>query len=448
MFFRLIFIPFCLVLTASACHRPPEKPHVIFIMVDTLRQDYLGLYGFEGNISPHLDRFADESFVFENAYTPSSWTRPAIVSLFTAKDAACICTHICYGTRAISKSDATLAKDFKERGYKTAALVGNYLIRSEWGYDVGFSSFVEPSSWSEFSDQDLLRRGSDLINSTTEPLFLYIHLMGTHIPYSFNETFFNELKDSPSLGDNRILTDGDLERGDPNIRASIPFQGQEKFRELRTWRGTYASSIRVLDENLNLFLKDLSNKKILDKSIVIVTADHGEGFFEHDVTGHGNGLTDELIRIPLIIRFPSGKKGRIKGSVSLSDLRKMLANFIDDPLTRRLDRYPQSYPLGRKIVSGCMGIPLGQKDRKIGFSIQDEQFKLIWTEKEKFQFFDRVADPKEQINTLILSIDKAKPYINQLNTIMETAGDCAPGKEVATLPKDYLEQIKSLGYAN
>ena len=171
----------------------PEPPNLILVVADTLRADYLGFYGFDGDVSPILDRLAAESVVFENCFSQAPWTKPSAASLLTSLYPG---THGLtdheggYGseeprTSVLPDSAVTLAEILGERGYRTGAFVANSFLARDYGFAQGFDVYDDYAAPAETpADEILVHAGRWLEHSDQDrPFFLYVHLMDVHWPY-------------------------------------------------------------------------------------------------------------------------------------------------------------------------------------------------------------------------------------------------------------------------
>ena len=317
----------------TTTRRPPS---VVLILVDTLRADYLGAYGFDGPVSPNLDAFAGESVLFERAFSQAPWTKPSIASLFTSlqPETHKVLSHEGkYGdaehgsTEALPAEAATIAESFQAAGYATAAFVANPWMLREHGFAQGFDVYDQHEGGLPPTTEAMLRpvRRWLAARKPGEPFFLYLHLMDVHGPYDAPDADYEAVRDSPGLGPAHTLTAEEMS-GLRRYLLRARWVNGDDVRELRTWRGRYAAGVHAVDRQLGPFLEEMKQSRVLDESIVVVTADHGEELCDNGGWDHGFRLWDNQIRVPLLVHLPGGAGAgrRVEDVVSLIDLMPTL----------------------------------------------------------------------------------------------------------------------------
>lgn len=280
----------------------PPRPNVLLVSIDSLRADHVHAYGYERPTSPTIDSIAADGVLFEQAISPSSWTLPTHVTLLTALPPE---LHRVENHRLrLSERGVTLAEMLREAGYETAAVVGGPLLRSFYGHDQGFDLY-DDSTAAERSDAHrgitspkLVDRAMAWVRGWHErggdaPFFLFLHLWDVHYDYA-PPAPYDTMFDPDYTGD---LDATDFERH-PDIRADMP------KRDLEHLRALYDGEIRFTDEQLGRLIEVLRSYGALDDTIVVVTADHGDEFFEHGRKGHRKTLFEEIVRIPFVLRYP------------------------------------------------------------------------------------------------------------------------------------------------
>jgi arylsulfatase A-like enzyme/Flp pilus assembly protein TadD len=271
----------------SLCLR--ESPNILLISVDTLRADHVGAYGAEVK-TPAIDGIAEQGVVFEKALAPVPVTLPSHTSLFTGS------LPIFHGVRdngsfRLADRHETLAESFKAAGYRTAAFIGSFALDSRFGLDQGFDTYNDfYGDTSGFSDFGISERPADevlepalswLNDGGNEPWFVFVHIWDPHHPYSPPPPF------------------RERHPGDP-----------------------YTGEVAYVSDALGRLLSELEAQSKLDNTLIVFTADHGEGLGQHGETTHGMFAYESTLHVPLILHWngvlPEGR--RISSRVRLIDV--------------------------------------------------------------------------------------------------------------------------------
>jgi arylsulfatase A-like enzyme len=326
----LMIAPVVLVLTTGCGERPPTVsgsgtpvhtgPNVLLISIDTLRADHLGVYDYHRPTSPHIDRLAAAGVVFENHISSTSWTLPAHAALFSSLPDS---VHGCTDTdRVLAGEITTLAERFRNAGYETAGFFAGPYLHPAFGLGQGFQHYENCTSYARTLDQSPARAWAmdpegmpqshrDVTNPTvyarltrwldgqrTGTFFAFVHLWDVHfdfMPPPPYDTMFDPDYDGPITGENFFF--------DKRIRAGMA------PRDLEHLVALYDGEIAWTDEFVGRIITKLEKEGLLDETVIAVTSDHGTAFFEHGLKGHRNGLWDELIRVPFVIRYPAALEG-------------------------------------------------------------------------------------------------------------------------------------------
>ncbi len=293
-----------------------SRPNVLLLVCDTLRADHLGCYGYTRPTSPNIDEFASGALLFENALSSSPWTRPSMGSLFTS-----LYPHqhkAFYWEDQLDNDCLTLAEIFRNFNYSTFAIQTNVLVTQYYNFHQGFQRFDEIIN--EKADKVTEKFNSWISKNKTKPFFAYLHFMDVHLPYEapreFNrifepETIDSVLNDIPGAYEVRILNE-----------VGLSPQDKQHFINM------YDAEIRYFDHYFGQIIDNLKKLDILEDTIIVLTADHGEEFWDHNGCEHGHTLYNELIHIPLIIKYSSKLQSkRIKTHVKLQDLTPTLLNL-------------------------------------------------------------------------------------------------------------------------
>jgi arylsulfatase A-like enzyme len=277
-------------------------PLVVLYLVDTLRADHLGLYGYRRGTDPELRRFAQDAVVFDAAIASSSWTKPSVASLFTSLPAS---EHRCVQFYTpLDPSFVTLAERMREAGYATGAVVANRLVHAKDGrFDQGFAFFTsppEPQRAAEVVDEAL----RFLDDRKGRPTFLYVHALDPHSPYSPPPPFDRRYGPAPTAA----------------RPASEPYH-YRKRDDLARIVAQYDGEIAYGDREFGRFVQALKQRGLYDRALIVFLSDHGEEFLDHGDWVHGHTLFDELVRVPLVVKYPGRQHAgrRVGHQVQLLD---------------------------------------------------------------------------------------------------------------------------------
>lgn len=301
---------------------PPDRPNIVIYLVDALRRDHLGVYGYDRPVSPRLDAFARSSVVFDRAVAQAPWTRPSVASLFTGL------LPPQHGVETLDDGlppeATTLAERLEAAGYDTAAFVTNVHVSGPLGFDQGFGRFElfpeRPESAGGHVPSDTITRAVTgyLDGRTSErPYFAYVHASDPHAPYAPGPAWHERF--APTAP--RRLSSVEVRRlGVPGA----PAERRQAAVDL------YDAEVAFNDDSFGALLDDLEARGDLDRTIVVFTADHGEALGEHGEWEHGASLRAGQIEVPLVIRFPDGRWAgqRVGDVVGLVDVMPTLLRSL------------------------------------------------------------------------------------------------------------------------
>jgi arylsulfatase A-like enzyme len=301
--------------------RVDVRPNVLLVSIDSLRADHLGSYGYARDTSPTIDRLAREGVLFETAISSAPWTIPAHATMLTGLPPE---VHgVNSWLHRLGPEAYSVAEVMQGAGYDTAAFVSGPTVMAQYGFDQGFALFDE--SMAE-PDRKRSARGTTspglvaLVDGFLErwsgsgrvaPFFVFLHMWDVHYDYA-PPAPYDRMFDPDYRGD---VTADDFERN-RRINARMA------RRDLEHVIALYDGEIRFTDDHLGRIVARLRGLGVLDDTIVVVTSDHGDEFFEHGWKGHAKTLFDEVIHVPLVIRYPrriaSGQ--RVAAQVRLMDI--------------------------------------------------------------------------------------------------------------------------------
>jgi len=372
-------------LLVLGCARPPtDRPNIIIVLVDALRPDHLGCYGYRLPTSPAIDAFSTEGVVFTEAVSVADWTKPAVPSLLTSLypsqhgvfEGSASDTEGKVTSDILGESLVTLGEMLQGAGYATAAFVMNAQLKGFLGFQQGFELFAEDLGEASQIIARFLAWLDD--RPGDRPFFVYLHFLDVHWPYTPPPPY------DTMFGD--YTSQLDLAAHDPKALRQRINDGELTLAatDVLHLASQYDGEIRAFDDQFAELYATLKRRHLLEHTWIVLTADHGEEFYEHGKIGHGNSLYEELLRVPLVIRGPSATPGaRVSTPVSLIDIVPTALDVAGLPLAPSL--------MGRSLRRGLEG---GALDRRPTFAesrhkydyaraIRTSGFKYIESFKER-----------------------------------------------------------------
>lgn len=422
-----------LVLVATGCSRgpAPDPPNVLLITLDTTRADHLGVYGYARDTSPNLDRLASEAIVYENAYSTSSWTLPAHASLFTGKFPSshgarrdregplilADAVHAPESTRArgMSPEERTLATILRTQGYATAGFVAGPWLMQPFGLGRGFETWDDENvvmggrPARELSDRAL----AWLAREPREPFLLFLNYFEPHAPYAPPDGF---------------------------SRAFLPAGARPDAGNASQARDLYDAEILYMDFELGRLLDALRERGLYERTLVVVTADHGELLGEHAQWGHGQALWEPLVRVPLIVK-PAGPRQatqRLERRVSLVDVLPLILRELG------LDREePGSAP---GVLAELRLAPL-RGEATTWRALWRGSLKYLSSSRGEQHLFDLAQDPEEREDLAAGQTERTTDLARELET---TLAELPPPLETlgpeTVVGAETVEALRALGY--
>ncbi len=310
------------VLAACGAGPPDEtpesrRPNVVLYVVDTVRADRLGVYGYEKPTSPRLDAFATTAVLFENAYAQSSWTRPAVASLFTGLLPP---AHRTVGRRSVLPEDVTtLAEILAANGYEGMGLARNPNVGRAFGFAQGFARFRSEDRERDETMLDRVRSWLDERQSADRPFFLFLHAIDPHGPYD-PAPEFEEMFDAGAAPE-EYRTVRYLLRLNRGEAAPGPGTAEALSR-------LYDAEVAQNDRAFGELLDELEIRGLGDDTAVVHVSDHGEEFAEHGRWEHGLSLYEEVLRVPLVMRLPGVAPRRVEAPAQHVDVLPTLLGYL------------------------------------------------------------------------------------------------------------------------
>lgn len=447
---------------------PTSRPNVVLISVDTLRADRLGCYGYGRPTSPHIDAFAREGVRFETAVSQAPWTTPSHISLLTSLYPS---THRVNqgwgeldrfqhgrsGYRVLAEEVTTLAEAFAVAGYRTLALTGGGPISGDLGFAQGFDVYRESNSLQETGPQlfDWLRQYDGV------PFLLFFHTFVVHAPYTSTQ-----LTGEVLTAQERLELDAAWER--------LPLQDVSAYerllRELGHFRkevtsALYDGDVQVMDMLVGQFFDEMRRRHMDERTLVVLTADHGEEFGEHDPSrfydAHCRTVYDEVIRVPLLLRLPGKLPAGtvVRSPVELIDVAPTILDLAGIETPRAMQ--------GRSLLPLVRGGSHRQAMSLTEATCDGPEIKALRGERLKYvaeyglgaadgdrsgvsgpriaeRLFDLSSDPRE---TRPVSAGRKMARMREaLEARLDAATRDATSGQAQPLDPRVLEQLRSLGY--
>lgn len=452
-----------LLLSAASCaDRSP--PNVLLLVVDTLRADRLGVYGNRRGLTPFLDSLAERGTVFVHAYAASSWTIPSVASLMTSRYSS---QHhvITFGSR-IADSELTFAEAMQPLGYTAGGFSANVQLLQRLGFAQGFQGWL-PLERSRHvpTAAELRRQGLEWLDGAWQagsrrPAMLYFQFMEPHGPYDPPEPYRSRFLDG---ADPAALTLALVQKQQTAGQAAITRE------DLRGWELLYDGEVATVDAEIKILFDELERRGFLDDAIVVVTADHGEEFWEHSGLQHGRTLYDESVRVPLIVVAP-GYRGRqrVTERVSLIDVGPTLLELLHLPPQARFEGrslVPMLQPASlRARLAGWFADPPAPRQADVVLELRPktgalmdnrlhvegivrDDSKLLVERDGASRTYDLTQDPGELMpdppQLAPAAKDLAAALAARNASSSASAGDAAP---IETIDEATKEQLRALGY--
>ena len=278
-------------LTASGCNvSNSQKPNIVLIIIDTLRADHLGCYGYYRNTSPVIDSLAASGIVFTRCQAQAPWTLPAHATIWTGLTVRSHRT-VMLGTESygLNPEFETISTILGANGYITLGFVNSPYLAEDFGFNRGFDHYSMHLSGHGLAavTVDEVLKWFEENTGNPSPKLLVVHLFDVHAPYSAPGGFDLRFSETGSAGGTNWQTDSLNNVINPE--------------DLQHLVNMYDGEIAWVDSQIGRLLQGLRRYGVLDNAMVIVTSDHGEEFFDHGSWSHGHSLYQELLHVPLII---------------------------------------------------------------------------------------------------------------------------------------------------
>jgi arylsulfatase A-like enzyme len=442
-----------LFLAPGCARRVPDRPDILLVTIDTLRADHCSAYGYGRPTTPRLDALAARGVRFQSAYAPMATTSPAHATLFSGM--LPLWHGLTKNGQVLEPGQRLLAGALRGAGYRTSAVVSSFVLDRRFGLAAGFDDYDDRFSGSNPSmkagaweghkvETPFDRRGDETRARAAAwlraqgylqrerppgqaPFFLWVHFFDPHSPY-----------DPP-----------------PAHRDRFPPRSGEKLdREI----AAYDAEIHFADEALGGLLDELAAAGTLERTLTVVTADHGEGLMQHGHMEHGLQIYEEAVRVPLVVHWPArlGRPRVVEGPVLLADLAPTLAEVAGLS-------WPEHPGQGRSLAAILHGraapdvrrevllqrrrydgpLATGEQPRGAKFALRAGRWKYIEAQEEgTFELYDVVDDPGERRNLLPSWPAQAAGLPIRLAARVRAA----PTRAAGPVTDEDAARLRSLGY--
>jgi arylsulfatase A-like enzyme len=414
--------------------------NLILIVVDTLRSDHMGCYGYQRPTTPSIDSLAATAVRYERAFSQAPWTTPSVASLLTSRYPPEL--GMIDEPDRLDDSFTLLSEILADHGYTTYAVISHIYLGSKWNLDQGFDVYDESCivGHEGVSSPCVTEAASKLINRhRSRPFFLLVHYFDPHYDYIEHDGY--DLCEQ--LGYHGRLSSV------ASYKELSPLINQLDEHDIAHLRCLYDSEIAFTDAHIGKLLDELRETGLYDSSIIILTADHGEELLERSTIGHGGTLFNEQIKIPLMIRYPGSDRAEVVGtSVGLVDVLPTILDYLEVPVehelagTSLLDGGPAGEPTVRSVFSEA---PWG------GFQgIIRDRFKLLYHRgTDSYLLYDLAQDPYERSS--ILGVPGPKPPVaeqlkEELQQWVEAMANRAHQADSVSISMEERARLAALGY--
>jgi arylsulfatase A-like enzyme len=438
-----------------------ERPSVVLIQVETLRADVLpfhdGLPADAPPLAPNLQALAGGGIVWERALTPSPWTLPTAASLFTGLPPS---AHgaVDHQHMVLPGDRPTLAERARDAGLATGAVVASDILRPHAGFGRGFQSYAHVPYSNARQVNDLA--GAFLENHVGQQFLLFLHYFDPHGPYNAPGEWRDRYVEPALRG---LTVAGAEARWKAAMQAGTPPAQDDP--DMRFLYQRYLGEIAWFDHQLGELLAGLERLDLLDSTIVVLTADHGEEFMEHGLYGHGSNLHDETLHVPLVVAAPADVRlrwppgARVPGVAGTTQIHASILAWMGVPYDAELVVPPLERDAGFAFSETSKGIvfaPDRDPFRRYMASTRTRDERMIYRGtvddepgKGSWELFDLAADPQARASVLITGEPDGTALHGHNQLMSDALTGSAVHRAAAALVgggSATLETLRTLGY--
>jgi len=446
--------------------------NALVIVLDACRADKIGAYGFDRETTPVMDEIANDpdGAVFLNYYVQETWTKPSTASLFTglyAHEHGHVFGHLevdnpqsddNFIIQTLPPSLVTIAELLDEAGFYTFGVVSPHQLGERYGFDQGFAEYHDPPTRGGEGDDLRVRTTTALIPAISGRFFGYVHLLGCHRPFP------PEFRDAAYMSKYGMAYDEEARRDEGiDFSTIMPLDklikdGQIELADddVRFFHLLYESRLRWTDrESLAPIIQSLKDSGKYDETLIIITADHGEELYDHRGYGHGHALWNEVIRVPLVVKYPKGEKpeaidARVSDLVRSVDIAPSLLSLagLAAPETFRgtaaLTGAFSPYAFSENASCTLQNIDICHVTAD--WSLIKDGFKLIETDEETllFKLSDDPGERRSLTSEMPEQVEQMSNFVVELKE-QSTIAASTSGLD-QKMDEDAVKALEGLGY--
>ncbi|MCX5633302.1 MAG: sulfatase-like hydrolase/transferase [Phycisphaerae bacterium] len=387
---------------------------VVLISIDTCRSDHLGCYGYPYQTTPNIDMVAKEGLIFEHMVSQVPVTLPSHSSMLTGLLPPSHGVHDNFEAR-LAEANKTLAEIMHDNGFTTGAIISAFVLDSQFGIAQGFDSYDDDYNEEEINGIENGRRATEtsrlacnwLTDRKTKKFFLFLHFYDPHLPYVPPEPFASAHKGRP-----------------------------------------YDGEIAYVDACIGKVIQKLKELNLYDKTLVVITGDHGEMMGEHGESDHSFFIYEAAIRVPLIIKKPSGPKGkRIKEVAGVVDILPTICESVGAQIPANVQGInilktgrPEK---GQRYIYTESLYPTKYNGNSL-LAVTDGRWKYIQTTNP--ELYDLSTDPNEMKNLFHLQRKKSDLLQYQLKRLLHNSAEIGIAATKPLKSQEAMQRLSSLGY--
>ncbi len=413
-----------------------NKPNIYIVLSDACQASHLGTYGYRRSTSPHIDAFARDAVVYENAYTNAVFTLASVATILSGiyPDGHGVQSML----STLPRKVLTLPEFLKSHGYATSIITSTFGVSARFGFTQGVDAYLRvPEKYWAPKDISIFSELRGWLDKTPAVHFSYMHFIHPHLPKVPPPDFpvYFRAKRS-SLERMAQLMKKEKQTG-------VPLDAEE----LQEITDGYDSSIAWVDSEFGKILSLLKEKKLYDDSLIIFLADHGEALGEHGVLSHSNNVYDETARVPLIVKYPKslGIKGRVNRLAELADIFPTITSLFGqrlvldgrDLLAGASNGGLDDHPVVSRSINKSPKYALRWKNWYYMINFGDNSDKLFLLSKDPLH---EAGDDHLRMRAFL----KAR-FMSWYARFRNASGSVAE-LSLRNLPASVIEEMKTLGY--